>query len=619
MISKPKSQLIPSTPGSYQFKDAFGRVIYVGKAKVLRSRINSYFQPMDRLHARTQQMIQEAESVEWIQVQNEVEALILEHSLIQEHQPRFNVRLRDDKSYPFLTVTASDEWPRVMLTRGKLKRGNRYFGPYVDVKAIRDTLDLLQKTFPLRTCTQNKYNRHQKLQKACLEFHIKKCCGPCVGEISESDYAKLVADLLRFLEGHTDEIVNDLIDQMDTASKNQDFEKAARIRDRLFNVQKAAEKQVMVGTRSEDFDVMTFVDDEFEAAAHAFFVRNGRVLGQRSFILDKAENLPVEILQARIIEKLYIKPNPLGSPKTIYVGVEPHDKDFYETWLSQERGSKVQILVPKKGSKKTLMQTVSLNAEDAFKRHRLKRLGDHNSRSKALSDLQRFLNLPHSPLRIECYDMSHLQGTSYVGSMVVMEDAVLKKKDYRKFKIKTVDGNDDYAAMAEVVRRRLENLLKEESNETKDPTSFSYPPQLLLVDGGKGQLSATVAVLKELDLFDRIPVASLAKRNEEIFLPGMSEPILIPRNSESLYLLQRIRDESHRFAITYHRQLRKKAMRGSILDDIPGLGPTRRSRLIEEFGSVQKIRQASLVELLELSWLPEEVAISVFQKCSKSN
>jgi excinuclease ABC subunit C len=564
-------------------------------------------------------MIQEAESVEWIQVQNEVEALILEHSLIQEHQPRFNVRLRDDKSYPFLAVTASDEWPRVMLTRGKLKRGNRYFGPYVDVKAIRETLNLLQKTFPLRTCAQNKYNRHEKLQKPCLEFHIKKCCGPCVGEISESDYTKLVADLLRFLEGHTDEIVNDLIDQMDTASGNQDFEKAARIRDRLFNVQKAAEKQVMVGTRSEDFDVMTFVDDEFEAAAHAFFVRNGRVLGQRSFILDKAEDLPVEILQARIIEKLYIKPNPLGSPKTIYVEVEPHGKDFYETWLSEERGSKVQILVPKKGSKKTLMQTVSLNAEDAFKRHRLKRLGDHNSRSKALNDLQRFLNLPYSPLRIECYDMSHLQGSSYVGSMVVMEDAVLKKKDYRKFRIKTVDGNDDYAAMAEVVRRRLENLLKEESNESKEPTSFSYPPQLLLVDGGKGQLSATVAVLKDLNLFERIPVASLAKRNEEIFIPGRAEPILIPRNSESLYLLQRIRDESHRFAITYHRQLRKKAMKDSILDDIPGLGPTRRSRLIEEFGTIQKIRQANQKELLELSWLPEEVAISVFQKCSKTN
>lgn len=619
MISKPKSQSIPITPGSYQFKDAYGRVIYVGKAKVLRSRINSYFQPMDRLHTRTQQMIQEAESVEWIQVQNEVEALILEHSLIQEHQPRFNVRLRDDKSYPFLAVTASDEWPRVMLTRGKLKRGNRYFGPYVDVKAIRETLNLLQKTFPLRTCTQNKYNRHEKLQKPCLEFHIKKCCGPCVGEISESDYAKLVADLLRFLEGHTDEIVNDLIDQMGTASGNQDFEKAARIRDRLFNVQKAAEKQVMVGTRSEDFDVMTFVDDEFEAAAHAFFVRNGRVLGQRSLILDKAEDLPVEILQARIIEKLYIKPNPLGSPKTIYVEVEPDDKDFYEMWLSKERGSKVQILVPKKGSKKTLMQTVSLNAEDAFKRHRLKRLGDHNSRSKALNDLQRFLNLPYSPLRIECYDMSHLQGSSYVGSMVVMEDAVLKKKDYRKFRIKTVDGNDDYAAMAEVVRRRLENLLKEESNESKEPTSFSYPPQLLLVDGGKGQLSATVAVLKDLNLFERIPVASLAKRNEEIFIPGRAEPILIPRNSESLYLLQRIRDESHRFAITYHRQLRKKAMKGSFLDDIPGLGPARRSRLIEEFGTIQKIKQANRKELLELSWLPKEVAISVFQKCSGTN
>ena len=619
MITKPDSQLIPNTPGSYQFKDAFGRVIYVGKAKVLRSRINSYFQPIDKLHTRTQQMIQEAESVEWIQVQNEVEALILEHSLIQEHQPRFNVRLRDDKSYPFLAVTTADEWPRAMLTRGKLKKGNRYFGPYVEVKAIRDTLDLLQRTFPLRTCTENKYRRHEKLQKPCLEFHIKKCCGPCVDKVTPEEYQQLVRDLLRFLEGHTDDVVEDLVSHMKIASKEQDYERAARYRDRLFNVQKAAEKQVMVGTRSEDFDVVTYVDDEFEAAAHAFFVRNGRVLGQRSFILDKAENLPTGVLQSRILEKLYIEANPLGNPKAIFVETEPHNKEFYEAWLSGERGSKVQIRIPQKGTKKTLMETVRLNAEDAFKRHRLKRLGDHNSRSKALNDLQKFLNLPNSPLRIECYDMSHLQGSNYVGSMVVMEDAILKKKDYRKFKIKSIDGNDDYAAMAEVVRRRLMNLLKEESDQSNDASSFSYPPQLLLVDGGKGQLSATVAVLKDLNLFGRIPVASLAKRNEEIFLPGKSEPVILPRNSESLYLLQRIRDESHRFAITYHRQLRKKDMKDSVLDGVSGLGPSRRARLIKEFGSINKIRQATLEDLLKLTWLPEEVAKSVYQKCSNPN
>ena len=619
MITKPDSQLIPNTPGSYQFKDAFGRVIYVGKAKVLRSRINSYFQPIDKLHTRTQQMIQEAESVEWIQVQNEVEALILEHSLIQEHQPRFNVRLRDDKSYPFLAVTTADEWPRAMLTRGKLKKGNRYFGPYVEVKAIRDTLDLLQRTFPLRTCTENKYRRHEKLQKPCLEFHIKKCCGPCVDKVTPEEYQQLVRDLLRFLEGHTDDVVEDLLSHMKIASKEQDYERAARYRDRLFNVQKAAEKQVMVGTRSEDFDVVTYVDDEFEAAAHAFFVRNGRVLGQRSFILDKAENLPTGVLQSRILEKLYIEANPLGNPKAIFVETEPHNKEFYEAWLSGERGSKVQIRIPQKGTKKTLMETVRLNAEDAFKRHRLKRLGDHNSRSKALNDLQKFLNLPNSPLRIECYDMSHLQGSNYVGSMVVMEDAILKKKDYRKFKIKSIDGNDDYAAMAEVVRRRLMNLLKEESDQSNDASSFSYPPQLLLVDGGKGQLSATVAVLKELNLFGRIPVASLAKRNEEIFLPGKSEPVILPRNSESLYLLQRIRDESHRFAITYHRQLRKREMKDSVLNGVSGLGPSRRARLIKEFGSINKIRQATLEDLLKLTWLPEEVAKSIYQKCSNPN
>ena len=473
MINRPSPSSIPKTPGSYQFKDLDGRIIYVGKAKSLRSRISSYFQLKENLPVRTQQMISEATTVEWMQVQNEVEALILEHSLIQEHQPRFNVRLRDDKSYPFLMVTLADQWPRAMLTRGKIKKENKYFGPYVDVGAIRETMDLLQRTFPLRTCTMNKFRRHEKLGKPCLEFHIKKCCGPCVDKVSDSEYKKLVNDLIKFLEGHTEIVVAELIQEMTKASDAQNFEKAARLRDKLFNVQKAAEKQVMVGTRLEDFDAVAFEDDEFEAAVHAFFVRKGKVMGQRSLILDKSEDLPSPRLQAKILEKLYLQENPLGEPKTVYVQALPENKEFYENWLSSKRGSRVQILIPKRGNKKSLMSTVQMNAADVFRRNRLKRLSDHNSRSKALNDLQNYLRLPNAPLRIECYDMSHMQGSNYVGSMVVMEDAILKKKDYRKFKIKSVAGNDDYAAMAEVIRRRLQNLLKAEKKPDLELTDSS--------------------------------------------------------------------------------------------------------------------------------------------------
>lgn len=614
MITKPQSGSVPNAPGSYQFKDSDRRIIYVGKAKSLRSRINTYFQPINKLPIRTQQMIQEAETLEWIQVKNEVEALILEHSLIQEHQPRFNVRLRDDKSYPFLVVTLTDRWPRSMLTRGKIKKGNRYFGPYVDVRAIRETMDLLQRTFPLRTCTANKYARHEKLQKPCLDYHIKKCCGPCINDISEEEYDLHVRDLIRFLEGQTDEVVAELIEGMKDASNKQEFEKAARLRDRIFNVQKAAEKQLMVGARSEDFDVISFEDDDFEAAAHAFYVRSGRVMGQRSFILDKAENLPEGTLQARILEKLYIDENPLGAPKTVYVKVIPENKDFFEEWLRSKRGSQVQILVPQRGDKKSLIETVHVNAVEAFKRNRLKRLSDHNSRSKALNDLQSYLRLPTAPLRIECYDMSHIQGTNYAGSMVVMEDAILKKKDYRKFKIRSFEGNDDYSAMEEVLRRRLSNLILEEKDSKTETNSFAYPPHLLLVDGGKGQLTSAIKVLRELNLFERIPVAAIAKKHEEIFLPGEKAPVIIPRDSEALYLLQRIRDESHRFAVAYHRQLRAKSVKSSTLDGIRGLGPKRKKRLIREFGSIEKIKRAQLEELKSLSWLPANVAQEIHDK-----
>ncbi len=617
MINRPSPSSIPKTPGSYQFKDIDGRIIYVGKAKSLRSRISSYFQLKENLPVRTQQMISEATTVEWMQVQNEVEALILEHSLIQEHQPRFNVRLRDDKSYPFLMVTLADQWPRAMLTRGKIKKENKYFGPYVDVGAIRETMDLLQRTFPLRTCTMNKFRRHEKLGKPCLEFHIKKCCGPCVDKVSDSEYKKLVNDLVKFLEGHTEIVVAELIQEMTKASDAQNFEKAARLRDKLFNVQKAAEKQVMVGTRLEDFDAVAFEDDEFEAAVHAFFVRKGKVMGQRSLILDKSEDLPSPRLQAKILEKLYLQENPLGEPKTVYVQALPENKEFYENWLTSKRGSRVQILIPKRGNKKSLMSTVQMNAADVFRRNRLKRLSDHNSRSKALNDLQNYLQLPNAPLRIECYDMSHMQGSNYVGSMVVMEDAILKKKDYRKFKIKSVAGNDDYAAMAEVIRRRLQNLLKAEKKPDLELSSFAYPPHLLLVDGGKGQLSAAVKVLEDLGLADRVPVASIAKKFEEIYVPGESNPVEIPRDSEALYLLQRIRDESHRFAVTYHRSLRTKELKKSILDDISGLGPVRKQKILNHFGTIGEIRKATLQDFTVLPWLPDNVAEAIYEKCSK--
>ena len=617
MINRPSPSSIPKTPGSYQFKDLDGRIIYVGKAKSLRSRISSYFQLKENLPVRTQQMISEATTVEWMQVQNEVEALILEHSLIQEHQPRFNVRLRDDKSYPFLMVTLADQWPRAMLTRGKIKKENKYFGPYVDVGAIRETMDLLQRTFPLRTCTMNKFRRHEKLGKPCLEFHIKKCCGPCVDKVSDSEYKKLVNDLIKFLEGHTEIVVAELIQEMTKASDAQNFEKAARLRDKLFNVQKAAEKQVMVGTRLEDFDAVAFEDDEFEAAVHAFFVRKGKVMGQRSLILDKSEDLPSPRLQAKILEKLYLQENPLGEPKTVYVQALPENKEFYENWLTSKRGSRVQILIPKRGNKKSLMSTVQMNAADVFRRNRLKRLSDHNSRSKALNDLQNYLRLPNAPLRIECYDMSHMQGSNYVGSMVVMEDAILKKKDYRKFKIKSVAGNDDYAAMAEVIRRRLQNLLKAEKKPDLELSSFAYPPHLLLVDGGKGQLSAAVKVLEDLGLADRVPVASIAKKFEEIYVPGESNPVEIPRDSEALYLLQRIRDESHRFAVTYHRSLRTKELKKSILDDISGLGPVRKQKILNHFGTIGEIRKATLQDFTVLPWLPDNVAEAIYEKCSK--
>ena len=614
MSLRPESGSVPDQPGSYQFKDQAGRIVYVGKAKSLRSRLNSYFQDARNLHPRTVQMLSTATSVEWIEVATEVDALMLEYSLIQRHQPRFNVRLRDDKSYPFLAITQRDEWPRAMVMRGKRKRGNRYFGPFGHAHAIRETLDLLLRTFPIRTCSDNKMSEHQRLGRPCLLFHIEQCAGPCVGEISGEAYEDLVSELIRFLEGDTDEVLRDLNKRMQSASSSKEFELAARYRDRLSSVKKAIEKQQIAGTRNEDFDIIGVHDDELEASVQVFFVRKGRVMGQRGSIVDKVEDVTQPDLIARIVEDIYHDENPIGMPKNVFVPALPQRKSLYEEWLTQQRGSRVEIRIPQRGDKRALHETVTKNARESFTRHRLKRGTDHNSRAKALEELQRYLELPNAPLRIECYDMSHLQGTDYVGSMVVLEDALPRKSEYRRFKVRSVQGNDDFAAMEEVLSRRFKNYLDERDSPSAEVTKFAYPPQLLVVDGGKGQLGVAVGVLESLGLREEIPVVALAKQFEEVFLPGRSAPIEVPRGSEALYLLQRIRDESHRFAISYHRQLRNKRMTRSVLDDIPGLGDARRKRLIKEFGGVRKIQQASLDELLALSWLPNSVGVSVHER-----
>ena len=616
MVERPPTGSIPDGPGSYQFKDEDGRVIYVGKASSLRSRLSNYFQK--HLPPRTAQMVATAESVEWIQVANDVEALMLEFNLIKQHRPRFNVRLVDDKSYPFLAVTVGDDWPRPMVMRGAKRKGVRYYGPFAHAYAIRETLDLLLRTFPLRTCSDNKFNLHQKQGRPCLLFHIEKCSGPCVGEIDREAYQQLTDELLAFLDGETDAIVKRLEREMQAAASELEFERAARLRDQLGSVRKAIERQQMVAERNEDFDVLGLAEDELEAAVQVFFVRRGRVVGRKGFIVDKVEDLQPGELIGDILEGLYGEPLPLGLPKTVLVPSEPDDTDLYERWLTSLRGSAVKIRVPQRGDKRTLQETVTRNASEEFVRHRLRRSSDHNSRARALNELQEHLGLPTAPLRIECYDMSHIQGTDYVGSMVVVEDGLPKKSEYRRFKIKTVDGNDDFAAMEEVLNRRLKAYLAERKLPAGEREGkFAYPPQLLLVDGGKGQLAVAERVLQELGLDEEIPCASLAKRFEEIYVPGLADPIRLPRQSEALYMLQRIRDEAHRFAITFHRELRGKRMTTSVLDEVPGLGPVRRKRLIKELGGVTAVKRAELDQLQSLAWLPDTVAQAVYDKVHK--
>ena len=457
MIRRPPAGTIPEAPGSYQFKDAAGRIIYVGKASSLRQRLSNYFSDPNSLPVRTRQMVALAESVEWTTVRNEVEALMLEYSLIKTHDPRFNVRLRDDKSYPFLAVTVDEQFPRAMVMRGRKRKGTRYFGPYAHAYAIRETLDELLRSFPIRTCSPAKFQQHQRLGRPCLLYHIEKCSGPCVGEIDEVAHRQLVDELCEFLDGDTAPIMKRLDQEMREAAVTLEFEKAARLRDRLTSVRRAIERQQMVADRNEDIDIIGLADDDLEASVQVFYVRRGRVVGRNGFVLDKVEDLTPGGLLDRILEQLYGEDPPQGVPKLVLVPSEPEELELYQEWLSLLRGSRVAIRVPQRGDRRALLQTVTNNAREAFNRHRLRRAGDHNSRSKALTELQEHLHLPEAPLRIECYDMAHLQGTDYVGSMVVLEDGLPNKREYRRFKV-NVPGNDDYAAMREVLTRRLRGV-----------------------------------------------------------------------------------------------------------------------------------------------------------------
>jgi excinuclease ABC subunit C len=628
---------VPDSPGSYQFKDAHGRVIYVGKASSLRARIASYFADPRTLHPRTAAMVEAAATVEWIEVRNEVEALMLEYGLIKQHRPRFNVRLRDDKTYPLLAVTVDEPWPRAMVMRGRKRRGTRYFGPFAHAWAIRDTLDLLLRTFPVRTCSPAKYRQHERLGRPCLLYHIKKCAGPCVGAVGPEEYRAQVEGLTAFLDGDSEPITEALEAEMRDAAAAQDYERAARARDRLGAVHTALERQQMVGERDEDVDVVGLAESELEAAVQVFHVRRGRVVGTHGSIVDKVEDVGTAGLLARVLGQMYGEAPVPGWPKALLVPEMPEGAEALAAWLTGLRGSTVEIRVPQRGDKRALAETVAHNAAEALTRHRTRRASDHNARSRALAELQALLALPVAPLRIECYDMAHLQGTDYVGSMVVLEDGLPARREYRRFAIRTVAGNDDYAAMREVLSRRLRAYLAERDAPTEGggaerdapaegggaerdaPTrraaaKFRYPPQLLLVDGGKGQLSVAVEVVRELGLADTIPVAALAKEHEEVFVPGSGVPVRVPRGSEALYMLQVVRDEAHRFANAFHRERRGTRMTRSALDGVPGLGPVRRDRLVAHFGTVAKVRAASLEDLLALGWLPEAVARGVYAR-----
>ncbi|MGN6780890.1 MAG: excinuclease ABC subunit UvrC [Marmoricola sp.] len=612
---RPAPGTIPTQPGVYRFRDAQRRVIYVGKAKSLRARLSSYFQDLAHLHPRTATMVTTAASVEWTVVATEVEALQLEYSWIKEFDPRFNVKYRDDKSYPWLAVTVGEEFPRVMVVRGAKKKGVRYFGPYSHAWAIRDTVDTLLRVFPMRSCSKGVFNRAGQVGRPCLLGYIDKCSAPCVGRVTAHEHRRIVDDFCDFMGGRTDAFVRRVEQEMYAASDAQDYERAARLRDDLGALHKALEKQAVVLGDGTDADVVAFAEDQLEVAVQVFHVRQGRIRGQRGWVADRVEDADTAALVGDFLLQLYAGEAGDALPREILVPALPEDAATYEQLLTEARGARVALRVPQRGDKRSLQETVAQNARQALALHKTRRASDLTTRNRALEEIQQALQLTTAPLRIECYDISNLQGTEVVGSMVVFEDGLARKSEYRRFVIRSVTGQNDVASMHEVITRRFTRLLEErertpEIGEESAPRGFAYAPGLVVVDGGPPQVAAAQRALDELGI-DDVAVCGLAKRLEEVWLPGEPDPVILPRTSEGLYLLQRIRDEAHRFAITHHRGRRSRTMVESVLDDVPGLGEVRRKALMKRFGSLKRLRAASVEEIGEVPGIGPATAAAV--------
>ncbi|MCX5168341.1 excinuclease ABC subunit UvrC [Streptomyces antibioticus] len=645
---RPKPGQIPDSPGVYRFRDEHRRVIYVGKAKSLRQRLANYFQDLAGLHPRTRSMVTTAASVEWTVVSTEVEALQLEYSWIKEYDPRFNVKYRDDKSYPYLAVTMNEEFPRVQVMRGHKKKGVRYFGPYAHAWAIRDTVDLLLRVFPVRTCSAGVFKNAARTGRPCLLGYIGKCAAPCVGRVSPEDHRELADEFCDFMTGRTGTYLRRLEKQMTEAAEEMEYERAARLRDDIGALKKAMEKNAVVLADATDADLIAVAEDELEAAVQIFHVRGGRVRGQRGWVTDKVEEITTGALVEHALQQLYGEETGDAVPKEVLVPALPDPVEPVQEWLTGRRGSGVSLRIPQRGDKRALMETVERNAQQALVLHKTKRASDLTTRSRALEEIADALDLDSAPLRIECYDISHLQGDDVVASMVVFEDGLARKSEYRRFQIKGFEGQDDVRSMHEVITRRFRRYLAEKERtgewtdeepdgETGDgtgpdlddrdpkdrdprdrglkdedgrPRRFAYPPQLVVVDGGKPQVAAARRALDELGI-DDIAVCGLAKRLEEVWLPQDDDPVVLPRSSEGLYLLQRVRDEAHRFAITYQRSKRAKRFRAGRLDDVPGLGETRKQALIKHFGSVKKLRAATIDQIREVPGIGRKTAETI--------
>ena len=649
---RPAPGSIPESPGVYRFRDGRGRVIYVGKAKNLRARLNSYFADFAGLHPRTQSMLTSAAGVDWTVVSTEVEALQLEYSWIKEFDPRFNVRYRDDKSYPYLAVTMDEEYPRVMVMRGARRRGTRYFGPYSHAWAIRETVDTLLRVFPVRTCSAGVFKRARQIGRPCLLGYIGKCSAPCVERIGQAEHRRLAEEFCDFMAGQTARFTRRLGAEMRAAAAAEEFERAARLRDDIQALERALEKQAVVLPDGTDCDVIALAGDQLEAAVQVFYVRGGRVRGQRGWVVDKVEDVGDGELVEHFLSQVYgedsvagngqapprlagtgardpgARPGAAGAtvPREVLVPVLPPGAGAVEEWLAARRGSRVHLRVPRRGDKKALLDTVARNAAESLALHKTRRASDLTTRSLALNEIQEALGLEAAPLRIECYDVSNLQGTHVVASMVVFEDGLARKSEYRRFSVKGTGGEGDVASVHEVITRRFRRYLEEreatgELDVLGDPAAdggeadlrqrkFAYPPNLVVIDGGPAQVAAAVSALEELGI-DDIAVCGLAKRLEEVWLPGEDAPVILPRTSEGLYLLQRVRDEAHRFAITYHRAKRSKALAVSELDNVPGLGPARRATLLRHFGSVRRIAAATPAELAGLPGIGPQLAGAV--------